>query len=370
MKPLDKYITSKENLLKFLDDKNFKKILIITGNNSYKKSGAEKLFQKIVVKNQINFYFKKSFLPNIHELKRIYLYYKKINPDLIIAIGGGAVLDYAKIVNILDDLTNIEKKIKKYSYPIKKKNCKLIAIPTTAGSGAEVTSNAVIYINNVKYSFEHKLLIPDYFFLIPEFVMKVPKKIKSSSGFDAIAQAMESIISLKSSNQSVLFATDSLKLSLKYFPNYLKSPTINNCKYMSIASNLAGKAINISKTTAPHAVSYPFSSIYNISHGHAVSLTFNKFLKFNFINEKSSISSFDLKKRYSIFFKIFKVKNINDLIFKIDLLKKDAKLENDYEKLGIDLDGNIDKFLNNINLLRLKNNPIQLNKNDIKKIIL
>ena len=121
MKPLDKYITSKENLLKFLDDKNFKKILIITGNNSYKKSGAEKLFQKIVVKKQINFYFKKSFLPDIHELKRIYLYYKKINPDLIIAIGGGAVLDYAKIVNILDDLTNIEKKIKKYSYPIKKK---------------------------------------------------------------------------------------------------------------------------------------------------------------------------------------------------------------------------------------------------------
>ena len=124
MKPLDEHITSKENLLRFLDDKNFKKILIITGYNSYKKSNAEKLLKNIVTKKKINFYFKESFLPNLHELKKIYSYYKKINPDLIIAIGGGAVLDYAKIVNILDDLTNIEKKIKKYSYPIKRKNCK------------------------------------------------------------------------------------------------------------------------------------------------------------------------------------------------------------------------------------------------------
>ena len=199
--------------------------------------------------------------------------------------------------------------------------------------------------------------------------MKVPKKIKGSSGFDVIAQAMESIISLKSNSQSVFFASQSLNLSLKYFPKYLKQSTINNCKYMSIASNLAGKAINISKTTAPHAVSYPFSSIYNISHGHAVSLTFNKFLKFNFINEKFSIGNFDLKKRYDIFFKIFKVKNINDLIFKIDLLKKNAQLEDNYEKLGINLDLNFDKFLKDINLLRLKNNPIQLKKSDIKKII-
>ena len=53
---------------------------------------------------------------------------------------------------------------------------------------------------------------------------------------------------------------------------------------MCFAANLAGKAINISRTTAPHAVSYPFTSLYNISHGHAVSLTLEKFLKFNFIN--------------------------------------------------------------------------------------
>ena len=67
---------------------------------------------------------------------------------------------------------------------------------------------------------------------------------------------------------------------------------------MCVAANLSGKAINISKTTAPHAVSYPFTSLYNVSHGHAVSLTLEKFLKFNFINYKKAKCNFDIKKRY------------------------------------------------------------------------
>ena len=78
-----------------------------------------------------------------------------------------------------------------YSYPFKKKYTKLAVIPTTAGSGAEVTSNAVIYVDNIKYSLESDLLIPDYFFLIPEFLISAPSSIKSSAGFDAIAQALE-----------------------------------------------------------------------------------------------------------------------------------------------------------------------------------
>ena len=94
---------------------------------------------------------------------------------------------------------------------------------------------------------------------------------------------------------------------------------------MLIASNLAGKAINISKTTAPHAVSYPFSTLFGISHGHAVSLTFEKFLFFNYQNINFSSSNFNLKKRYQIIFKSFNVKNINELCNKIKFIKKQIK---------------------------------------------
>ena len=80
----------------------------------------------------------------------------------------------------------------------------------------------------------------------------------------------------------------------------------------AIAANLAGKAINISKTTAPHAVSYPFTSLFNVSHGLSLFLSFKKFFKFNYENKDKSETSFDLKKRFDLIFNLFDVQGIND----------------------------------------------------------
>ena len=93
---------------------------------------------------------KKTKYPEISELKKIIIYLRKIQPDLIIAIGGGSVIDYAKISNVLTFTNNLKKKIINSSFGKIKKYTKLLAIPTTAGSGAEVTSNAVIYVNKIK----------------------------------------------------------------------------------------------------------------------------------------------------------------------------------------------------------------------------
>ena len=274
------------------------------------------------------------------------------------------------MANVIEVTKNLDKKIINYSYPIKKKLTELIAIPTTAGSGAEVTSNSVIYIDKIKYSLESEILKPDYFFLIPKLVIKATKKIKSSAGFDAIAQAVESLISKKSTPQSINFAKKSLDISLKYYLDYLKKPNFENTSAMCLAANLSGKAISISKTTAPHAISYPFTSLYNISHGHAVSLTLEKFLKFNFINYKKANCNFNLNLRYKSIFSIFGVKGIIELENFFIETKKQAKLEDNFQKLKINLNTNIDRLINGINIRRLQNNPINLNKNDIKTILL
>ena len=139
---------------------------------------------------------------------------------------------------------------------------------------------------------------------------------------------------------------------------------------MSIASNLAGKAINISKTTAPHAASYPFTSLFNISHGHAVGLFFERFFKFNYDNLEKSETSFDLKQRFELIFNLFDVKNINDFNSKIILMKKKAKLEDNLEILNINVKKSSEKIIKGINLLRLGNNPVKINEKDILKIIL
>ena len=342
-------INSIDDVTKFLNDKSFKKIFLLCGKNSFVNSGAENLFNKKIDKNNIKFFFKISKIPNLDELIELIKEIKIFKPDLILAVGGGAIIDYAKIANLVDDRPDIADLIVNYSYPLKNKNAKLAVIPTTAGSGAEVTSNAVMYVNGIKYSFESELLIPDYFFLVPEFLISAPNNIKASSGFDALAQALESLVSKKSNSESIDYALQSIKIYLDSFVSFLNNPNLKNASEMSIASNLAGKAINISKTTAPHATSYPFTSLFNISHGHAVSLFFENFFKFNYDNLDKSETSFDLRKRFELIFNLFDVKNINDFNSKISLIKKKAKLEDNLKILDINIKQSYKEIIKNIN---------------------
>ena len=362
-------ITSIEDAGKFINDKSFKKIFLLCGKKSFVSSGAKRLLKKIDKNRELKIYYKNSDFPILQELIKIVKSIKNFEPDLILAIGGGAVIDYAKIANVIDITPDLEGLIVNYSYKYKKKYTKLIVIPTTAGSGAEVTSNAVIYVDGVKYSFESNLLIPDNYFLIPEFLISAPHKIKASAGFDSIAQALESLVSKKSNSESVEYAKKSLKISSNVFMNFLNDPNLKNAAEMSISANLAGKAISISKTTAPHAVSYPFTSLFNISHGHAVSLFFEKFFTFNYENLNLSETSFDLKKRFDLIFNLLNVRDIKEFNKKILFIKKNAKLEDNLLNLKIDSKKNSSKILKGINLLRLGNNPVKIDEKDIFKII-
>ena len=136
--------SSSSDLTKFFNDNNFEKIFIICGENSFKNSGAEKLLKEQLINKKIHFYFKKHTYPEFEELSKIISEVKEFSPELIIAIGGGSVLDYAKIANALIKSENLREEIINSSYKLENNFTKLVAIPTTAGSGAEVTSNAVI----------------------------------------------------------------------------------------------------------------------------------------------------------------------------------------------------------------------------------
>ena len=362
-------INSTDDIKKFLSDKSFKKIFILCGKKSFVISGVESFFKNLLIDKEIKFFYKVSEFPTLNELIKIILEIRKFKPDLILAIGGGTIIDYAKIANLVEYRDDLKGLIENYSYPFKKKYTKLAVIPTTAGSGAEVTSNAVIYVDEIKHSFESELLKPDHFFLIPEFLISAPNKIKASAGFDAIAQALESLVSKQSNEQSVDYASKSLRVSINSYISFLNNPNLKNATEMSIASNLAGKAINISKTTAPHATSYPFTSLFNISHGHAVGLFFESFFKYNFDNLNRSETSFDLKERFELIFNLFDVANINEFNSKISIIKKKADLEDNLKNLNIDIEKSSEKIIKGINLLRLSNNPVKINGHDIYKII-
>jgi alcohol dehydrogenase class IV len=333
---------------------------IISGKNSFSKS---KFNEKFNLKSTNNIFLKKKNYPNVEELKKIL---NKVNihkPKFIVAIGGGSVLDYAKLVSCLYNLKKINYlKLTELKF---KKKIKVIAIPTTAGSGAEVTPNCVLYKNKKKLSLHGKDLKPDYFYLNQSLLKGLSKYYKASSSYDALSQAIESLIAKKSNLKSRNFSKKSIQIILKNIKKYLKEGDSKSTTQMLNAANLSGRAIAITETTAPHALSYGFTAFYNVPHGYAVILTLLIILKFNYQkvleNKKKYKSSFD---KYNILFKTFKVKNISQLINKIKSIISIYKYVFKYRK-----NFSVQKILFGINQRRLKNNPVEISKKDLKLIL-
>lgn len=359
-----------KNLENIFTDYKWIKILLIVGKNSFHSSGAKQKLDKFLSDKKTKILFKNQNYPDLSDLKNIISEINSFRPDVIITLGGGSTIDLGKVSNFLHSENNLIEQIKISKFGNNNKFCKLIAIPTTAGSGAETTSNAVIYIDKVKYSVEDNCILPDFIFIDPELAISVPKKLSASAGIDAMSQAIESLFSLKSNSESVKYALTSLKYSSGNIEKHINNPSFETSNNMCNASFFSGKAINISKTTAPHAISYPFTSFYGINHGHAVSLTLIDFINFNYQNLKIAKTNFDLKERFNLLFEIFNVKNINELSLKISNILKKINLNTNLKDLNIKSISDIDKIVSNINLQRLKNNPIQIDRDFVRELLI
>ena len=113
-------INSLADIEKFTNDKNFKKIFILSGKKSFVTSGAENFFKKIIKDKDIKFFYKESEIPVLDELIKIIKEIRSFKPDLLLAVGGGTVIDYAKIANVIDLRDDLAELIVSYSYPFKK----------------------------------------------------------------------------------------------------------------------------------------------------------------------------------------------------------------------------------------------------------
>ena len=360
---------SLNNVKNLIKDLKIKKVLVFCGKKSFFKSGASELFQDLLEKTENKFFYKSFDYPGYQDLIVPSKLINDFQPDIILAIGGGTVLDLAKLSNVFCTIKFDKKKIKQSVFEIKRKFCKLIAIPTTAGSGAEATRHAVLYIDKNKYSIESSFILPDYIIIDPTLIISAPCDVSASSGIDALSQAIESLISKKSNDESVQHAIKSLEYSFKFLEKHINQKSLDTTHKMSLAAFYAGKAINISKTTAPHAISYPFTSYFGVKHGQAVSYTLCDCLNFNYQNLKFSSVSFDLRSRFNKLFDIFKVSSIDDLDRKISQMVKNIGLSTDIRDFNVKKIDDINLILENINSERLANNPVKIDVNFVKSIL-
>jgi alcohol dehydrogenase class IV len=168
---------SLDNIRPIISEIGAKKILLVTGKDSYKQSGSEDRLAPYLDNMITRRFFDFEVNPNIKDVQAGIDIILSFKPDLVIAIGGGSVIDMAKLINIFSAHVNKEREIREFvnkSSSVKRKGLPLIAIPTTSGTGSEATHFAVVYIKNKKYSFAHKYVLPNFAIIDPSLSYSKP----------------------------------------------------------------------------------------------------------------------------------------------------------------------------------------------------
>lgn len=218
----------------------------------------------------INGLFFSDFSPNpiYEDICKALTIFKTEQCDCLLSIGGGSAIDIAKSIKMLCSSKFSDQLPDDYTYS----NLKHIAIPTTAGTGSESTHFAVIYKDGEKHSLSNPALLPDYVILDSSFLKTLPTEQRVATLFDALCQAIESLWSVNCTSKSILYAKESIEIILQNMDEYLNCNNDNVSSKIMNAANLSGKAINLTKTTVAHAMSYKLTSNYHIPHGQAVAI--------------------------------------------------------------------------------------------------
>lgn len=356
-----------------LDRYGAKKVFLVTGRKSYSFCGAEKILNGILRGREVFRFSNFSASPELDGMKRGMRLFKKHKGDIVIAVGGGSVIDTAKLLNILSAQEGSPDGYIGNSKSIKKRGKPLIAIPTTAGTGSETTHFAVLYVGKVKHSIAHRYLRPDVAIVDPRFTLNLPPYLTATTGIDALSQAIESYWCVHSTPASKRYAGEAMHLAMKNLRKAVRNPDKQSREAMSKAAHLAGKAINITKTTAPHAVSYALTSYFGVSHGHAVGLTLPSFFVYNAEADiRDTVDKRGTNYVRNTISKLSKLLGCEDAYAARAMLTKlmqDIGLVTRLAALGIKTQRHIRLIMDNMNVERLKNNPRSLSRQSLRKIL-
>jgi len=202
------------------------------------------------------------------------------SPDIIIALGGGSVIDTAKVVwclyeypdFVLDDIHAFRSDL----YDMGKK-AKMVAIPTTSGTGAETTFVGIIsrYEDEIwkKFFFLHKGLIPTYAIIDPIFPMGMPTELTVNTAFDALAHSIECLGSLWKNEYSNALALKAIELIFKYLPIIYKDGKNQEARdFLHQAATIAGLAFGNAQVHIGHTLGHSWGSMYHVHHGKSVGI--------------------------------------------------------------------------------------------------
>lgn len=293
---------------------------------------------------------------------------KKLNdikPDCVIAIGGGSAIDTAKAVLFYSNI----------------KKPKFIAIPTTSGTGSEVTSFSVITDKEkgIKYPLVSDEMIPDVAILDTDLVKTVPKNIVADTGMDVLTHAVEAYVSLSANEFSDAFAEKSIRLVNKYLVRSFSDNSDFEAKeMMHKASLMAGIAFNSASLGLNHAIAHNVGGRLHIPHGKINAILLPFVIEFNSgIFGYSSDGYNECANRYAEIAKLMGIEGsgvkilVRGLVRKIEKLKKDLLIPGSLSELGIKKDSIPFEEIAGGALSDscINTNPIKVTKDDVISIL-
>lgn len=273
-----------QNVQKILKIEKVQNVLVFT-DKGIRATGLLDVLTNILNETAITYTVIDDLIPepSYHDVEKVISEAEQFQGDFIIALGGGSVMDAAKLCSVLKGASYTVRDL--LAQPeIAVKQIKTLMIPTTCGTGSEATCNAIVAIpeEQSKKGIVNQNMIPDYVILDAEMIRHLPKSIVAATGVDALAHAVECFTSKKATPFSDTYALASAKLIFHNIKQAYKEPENMTAKNnMLLGAFYGGVAITGSGTTAVHALSYPLGGKYHIAHGVSNAILFAHVMRFN-----------------------------------------------------------------------------------------
>lgn len=351
---------------------NARSVFLVTGDTSFESSGAAAIVANSLGHCRVERLSGLGTNPTVAHVERGLAQWRAQPCDLMVAIGGGTAIDTAKLINAFaNDATPV---IERLSDPrIDRCAVPLVAAPTTAGSGSEATHFAVIYDGFQKHSIAHPDLRPDVALIDPLLTESMARSLTAVTGLDALCQGIESMWSVGATPASLAMAREAIALAFEHLPRAYSIGDRASREAMSRAAHLAGRAINITKTTASHALSYTLTSRFGVPHGHAVGLTIGSLMAYNYKVSRLDVTdprgASAVRSRIDDICRQLGAGSVTDAHEKLTRLLESFALATHLGQLGITSQADLRLIVDDVNTERLANNPRQLETSDLERLI-
>ena len=347
----------------WIKDNNIEKILLV-GGGSVKRQVAFKAYLDQLVNRGVGVVYFSDFQPNplYDSVEKGVKLFKDEHCNAIMAVGGGSALDVAKCIKLFSNMAGNGANGDYLKQEIVPNQIPLLAMPTTAGTGSEATRYAVIYYNGSKQSITHESSIPDTVLMDSSVLKSLPLYQKKATMMDAFCHALESYWSVNSTEKSKEYSKKAIEMVLAHMEGYLANSDEGNAG-MLLAANVAGKAINITQTTAGHAMCYKITSLFGVAHGHAAILCDRKLFPAMIRNTKNCIDprGEDFLKKTLL--------DISQAMGCASAKEAAAKLEEIFARLELEIPQatkeQFEILKTSVNPVRLKNHPVKLTEDTI-----